>query len=196
MRISDWSSDVCSSDLMTDMNIDKMFVPRPRRTPHCFDQLPTAERHPRPSGQCRQHVEFRPSQQNRFLGDRDLSPGNVDPEHPERHWRTLLVSGYRSRSCTVRDSAAGSAHHRADPRYQLSGAERLAHVIIGTDRKPDDGVHFLTTSSQHHHVCIRKCRSEEHTSELHSLMRISYAVFFLTQKNNRDTTDTSLTSHT
>src|SRR3546814_2054198 len=97
---------------------------------------------------------------------------------------------------TVRDSAAGSAHHRADPRYQLSGAERLAHVIIGTDRKPDDGVHFLTTSSQHHHVCIRKCRSEEHTSELHSLMRISYAVFFLTQKNNRDTTDTSLTSHT
>src|SRR3546814_7039135 len=30
-------------------------------------------------------------------------------------------------------------------------------------------------------------RSEEHTSELQSLMRISYAVFCLTKKNNIDT---------
>src|SRR3546814_6348827 len=30
-------------------------------------------------------------------------------------------------------------------------------------------------------------RSEEHTSELQSLMRISYAVFCLTKKNNRHT---------
>src|SRR3546814_1900880 len=29
-----------------------------------------------------------------------------------------------------------------------------------------------------------KCRSEEHTSELQSLMRISYAVFCLKKKNN------------
>src|SRR3546814_4964265 len=29
-------------------------------------------------------------------------------------------------------------------------------------------------------------RSEEHTSELQSLMRISYAVFFLKKKNNSD----------
>src|SRR3546814_19495241 len=29
------------------------------------------------------------------------------------------------------------------------------------------------------------CRSEEHTSELQSLMRISYAIFCLKQKNNR-----------
>src|SRR3546814_9384197 len=31
----------------------------------------------------------------------------------------------------------------------------------------------------------RGIRSEEHTSELQSLMRISYAVFFLTKKNTR-----------
>src|SRR3546814_1359555 len=30
----------------------------------------------------------------------------------------------------------------------------------------------------------RKCRSEEHTSELQSLMRISYAVFCLKKKNH------------
>src|SRR3546814_14048783 len=33
-------------------------------------------------------------------------------------------------------------------------------------------------------------RSEEHTSELQSLMRISYAVFCLKKKKNRDLTDT------
>src|SRR3546814_8174342 len=31
---------------------------------------------------------------------------------------------------------------------------------------------------------VRKARSEEHTSELQSLMRISYAVFCLKKKNN------------
>src|SRR3546814_2848606 len=31
----------------------------------------------------------------------------------------------------------------------------------------------------------RRCRSEEHTSELQSLMRISYAVFCLTKKNTK-----------
>src|SRR3546814_7427975 len=33
-------------------------------------------------------------------------------------------------------------------------------------------------------------RSEEHTSELQSLMRLSYAVFFLTKKNNTTTNNT------
>src|SRR3546814_2477323 len=32
-------------------------------------------------------------------------------------------------------------------------------------------------------------RSEEHTSELQSLMRISYAVFCVTKKNTKDLTD-------
>src|SRR3546814_6338557 len=34
---------------------------------------------------------------------------------------------------------------------------------------------------------IRACRSEEHTSELQSLMRISYAVFCLKKKNKNKT---------
>src|SRR3546814_8659398 len=34
------------------------------------------------------------------------------------------------------------------------------------------------------------CRSEEHTSELQSLMRISYAVFCLKKKNKKHTTPT------
>src|SRR3546814_3541540 len=36
--------------------------------------------------------------------------------------------------------------------------------------------------------CPARCRSEEHTSELQSLMRISYAVFCLKKKNTPNTT--------
>src|SRR3546814_8640355 len=36
----------------------------------------------------------------------------------------------------------------------------------------------------HEHITAA-CRSEEHTSELQSLMRISYAVFCLNKKNNK-----------
>src|SRR3546814_9770657 len=37
---------------------------------------------------------------------------------------------------------------------------------------------------------LMKARSEEHTSELQSLMRISYAVFCLKKKNNHKQTNT------
>src|SRR3546814_9789186 len=39
----------------------------------------------------------------------------------------------------------------------------------------------------HHPALSTRRRSEEHTSELQSLMRISYAVFCLKKKNNRAT---------
>src|SRR3546814_8682266 len=38
-------------------------------------------------------------------------------------------------------------------------------------------------------------RSEEHTSELQSLMRISYAVFCLKKKKNKHTTNTKSSKH-
>src|SRR3546814_5507699 len=41
-----------------------------------------------------------------------------------------------------------------------------------------------------------KKRSEEHTSELQSLMRISYAVFCLKKKNKSPNTHTIATNHT
>src|SRR3546814_8686169 len=48
-------------------------------------------------------------------------------------------------------------------------------------------------------ITAREIRSEEHTSELQSLMRISYAVFCLKKKNNKKkhhkTTTTSLASN-
>src|SRR3546814_9430813 len=46
---------------------------------------------------------------------------------------------------------------------------------------------LVTTSEDMYPVVIGIKRSEEHTSELQSLMRISYAVFCLKKKNNKTT---------
>src|SRR3546814_10706392 len=105
MRISDWSSDVCSSDLLVGALLG-----------HRADRLP-GEQH---------------RQQE-------------DAEHREE--RRLMLPRYR-----------GAGAHDLRPR-------RLAQ------RDPPG-----TVGAQ------RLFRSEEHTSELQSLMRISYAVFCLKKK--------------
>src|SRR3546814_2388310 len=53
-----------------------------------------------------------------------------------------------------------------------------AGVIVEAVTDPDA---WITSRVEYHR---RKSRSEEHTSELQSLMRISYAVFCLKKKNN------------
>src|SRR3546814_4661349 len=102
MRISDWSSDVCSSDLTVHRRDD-----RDRR-------LPAASHH-------------------------------ID----------------------VRRIEVRVAVHRRDR--------------IRTDRRRGQVDHALAMRDQHLAV-----RSEEHTSELQSLMRISYAVFCLKKKKNHN----------
>src|SRR3546814_5238527 len=66
------------------------------------------------------------------------------------------------------------------PRAQVHQAVRVRLVGMGNARQEDGG---------RRHRIGEAVRSEEHTSELQSLMRISYAVFCLkkkkTTKNNR-----------
>src|SRR3546814_3152317 len=100
MRISDWSSDVCSSDLGL-------------RQPH-------------------EHLARR----HRPFGGREA----VAREEDQRGPRGLL-----------------------HPRDRIGGGDEMADVAL---------------------------RSEEHTSELQSLMRISYAVFCLKKKTARSNTHT------
>src|SRR3546814_3944390 len=101
MRISDWSSDVCSSDLEADQEAE-----------------------------CRHRPEHPGALVDKEIGDQ----AQYAREHTE-----------------IDDMAAGQ-HDR------LAG-----HVAVQ----------------------LQKGRSEEHTSELQSLMRISYAVFCLKKKKNK-----------
>src|SRR3546814_5709745 len=98
------------------------------------------------------------------------------------------------------------------------GLERLQHLAVERARRGDaelhgaglglgflhdlvqrvegaDGAHIddLRIEEDVHH---RRQRSEEHTSELQSLMRISYAVFCLKKKKQHITTSNNITDHT
>src|SRR3546814_6523280 len=53
----------------------------------------------------------------------------------------------------------------ASGQYPAEAVQAMARVCLGAEKHP-------TTTHSHHRL-----RSEEHTSELQSLMRISYAVF-------------------
>src|SRR3546814_6185398 len=72
---------------------------------------------------------------------------------------------------------ARDAHRRARRLRRAMGQHR--HVIAG-------GYDILAAEQFFHIAGVRRVcrgRSEEHTSELQSLMRISYAVFCLKKKN-------------
>src|SRR3546814_2180374 len=119
MRISDWSSDVCSSDLKTDVRSPKV--------------------------SRRQSV---------ILGSRT-------PVIRSRNWRTEVWSnGWLE---TQPPAVQGET------------------MMQGT-RKPAPIGRSSTNSRD-----VPAGRSEEHTSELQSLMRISYAVFCLKQKKQPTT---------
>src|SRR3546814_2147503 len=84
--------------------------------------------------------------------------------------------GDRFRCCEARRGPATARPyvcHRSPPMYGrhscgvTHAASPVSRAMTGTPSTP--GVHVLR-------------RSEEHTSELHSLMRISYAVFCLNKK--------------
>src|SRR3546814_1218264 len=129
MRISDWSSDVCSSDL------------RPFGQKH----IVAVEEH-----------------------------GRADADRPpldRRHERQATGGNRAEEAIDVARPVAGA------------GAGEIAHIIARRVHVAfagdEDDPHLAVALGCRE--CIGK-RSEEHTSELQSLMRISYAVFFLTKK--------------
>src|SRR3546814_6224750 len=82
---------------------------------------------------------------------------------------------------------------RNDPRNR-AGPSRFLHVQQQDRTRPTEPRYFATPPlgvvDTENMVCKRweeARRSEEHTSELQSLMRISYAVFCLKKKNQQKT---------
>src|SRR3546814_1026113 len=142
MRISDWSSDVCSSDLP-------------------FSVHGAARDVARAAGAL-------------FVADnRDIWAGN--PYKWTAPFYKGFERGYEATSLAAADlvvavSEGMSAHYRtAYPDL----ADRVLTVMNGVDAGT---------------AATRYRRSEEHTSELQSLMRISYAVFCLKKKKRKQST--------
>src|SRR3546814_2706719 len=127
MRISDWSSDVCSSDLGLRLPISNTKIV-PIGEPERGDV-----------------VVFKP------------------PQHPEQDWIKRVIG------------LPGDTIEYKDNQVFVNG-QPLAYERVGDYVGVGSGAEMTGAS----------LRSEEHTSELQSLMRSSYAVFCL--KKTKDTT--------
>src|SRR3546814_9965680 len=87
-----------------------------------------------------------------------------------RPFRSKLSRLYLS--CVV-PRAGATPGQGAYAGLELGQRKRLSHVVVGAKVQPFDAL-----------LDGIGLRSEEHTSELQSLMRISYAVFCLKKNNN------------
>src|SRR3546814_3164453 len=131
MRISDWSSDVCSSDLSGRWTtgcpcLSRPWIPRERQAPATVSSRP-----PCPA------------------------------DGPRRPRPRLLFSGLSERR---------NPHSRKG--------------VVVCDVQTPSSLHGAPGARSAFHRHGAWFRSEEHTSELQSLMRISYAVFCLKKKNS------------
>src|SRR3546814_4397118 len=100
----------------------------------------------------------------------------------------LVISGLSACGTSTAPSAAG---HDTPASIDNEAAEcilKSPHLQVGTT--PDLVLNGVTYTNSHQpdaksaiEMPIADPRSEEHTSELQSLMRISYAVFCLKKKN-------------
>src|SRR3546814_1063627 len=96
-------------------------------------------------------------------------------ERPARH--VITVGGTNGKGSTVAfiEAIAGAADWRV-------GAYTSPHLLAYNERVRIDGHDADDAPLVAAFEAIEAARSEEHTSELQSLMRLSYAVFFLQQK--------------
>src|SRR3546814_9007552 len=76
--------------------------------------------------------------------------------------------------------------HQIDDQLHLVQALEIGHLggVAGLDQRLVAGGDQRGEAAAQHHLLAEQ-RSEEHTSELQSLMRISYAVFCLKKKKHK-----------
>src|SRR3546814_3457931 len=105
---------------------------------------------------------------------------------PPRSTRTDPPFPYTTLFRSLAQRAGGRAHAAGEP-GRPAGARavrgRQGAAAAGGDRRPCRAAERATRS-----------RSEEHTSELQSLMRISYAVFCLKKKKHYISTHNTITN--
>src|SRR3546814_2686040 len=146
MRISDWSSDVCSSDLLV------MY------------------------GYWRNDAETARVLKQGWLHTGDV--GHLDD-------RGRLVITDRKKDIIVNDKGDNVAPQRVEGMLTLQ--PEILQAMVHGDRRPHLVGLVVPDPDWTQEWAAAHGRSEEHTSELQSLMRISYAVFCLKKKNTNET---------
>src|SRR3546814_9920167 len=105
----------------------------------------------------------------------------------------LFRSTPDDRTISVRHAGLAERHNRGEDiggrlkRSLTKVCSYAARVRGDDDRRSRDIIADLTAVAHRRRSSAGDERSEEHTSELQSLMRISYAVFCLKKKNNMNT---------
>src|SRR3546814_7126319 len=108
---------------------------------------------------------------------------------PPRSTRTDTLFPYTTLFRSQRRQRhAGKGKHEIDPEELHEDRRAAEEFDIGRGEHPDrhEAADAAKARKERHH----QCRSEEHTSELQSLMRISYAVFCLKKKKKKQKHDT------
>src|SRR3546814_4032587 len=138
MRISDWSSDVCSSDL---------------RQARLLHQI--------------QHAA-----ENDRCTDTETHHGTRQQIHAAARVKQVAIQ------------IIGARHQRR----RVDAGQWQVHGVVDGDRARGKAIKADVPVAPRLLACPRDKRSEEHTSELQSLMRISYAVFCLKKKKQKKKT--------
>src|SRR3546814_9543313 len=114
------------------------------------------------------------------LGDRQAVEVRPDPAH--QHVVAVVQQVMRGNGC------ANVRRGFVDELHGITGGDVFEHHLEGREAFHDT-THVLIDEDFFaiEHVDIR---SEEHTSELQSLMRISYAVFCLNKKKKKNSRNT------
>src|SRR3546814_7836969 len=116
-----------------------------------------------------------------------------------RHTRCALVTGVQTCALPIycRDCHRGSDQRpRADAMARRGGCGWIVHGQLLAALASCRGAGRTMSGTRPCHWSIRSpatcgyTRSEEHTSELQSLMRISYAVFCLKKNNHKQQNET------
>src|SRR3546814_461847 len=180
MRISDWSSDVCSSDLP---------VRHLCEAEHGRDAKCVQQRSLDPDAVLGHQQEDRPVVQ--------VGPVGARSQPPERRGRQRR--GQRARRLDRPQGEAGGEGVGQEPAAVEAGVglvDDRPREDQGGERGGPDQPSNERRWSAGPRVQGDGERSEEHTSELQSLMRISYAVFCLKKKKEHTTVYSMTASYT
>src|SRR3546814_1224673 len=99
----------------------------------------------------------------------------------------VLEFGREGAAADARRVRLGDAEHETDRRWAEARTRRrgAAHRVRAGRRDRCHDRRQAARPARLRIICARRPRSEEHTSELQSLMRISYAVFCLKKKKKK-----------